>query len=115
MNPTTVTTIINPLVKIGIFKNVEDAAEKLVEDYIYRQIDYYHSIVRKMERKYGMDFARFTDYIKERAKNIQSSNLSPHQKKTTSQAIMIEEDDWMDWKVAYEMLNSWLGLKNNRI
>ncbi|MFH1563589.1 MAG: hypothetical protein ABIF11_09300 [Nitrospirota bacterium] len=115
MNPTTVSTIINPLVKTGIFKNVEDAAQNLVEDYIYRQIICYQGIIRKMERKYGMDFARFTNYIKERAENIQSSNLSPQQKKTTSQAIMIEEDDWMDWKVAYEMLDSWLGLKNNRI
>lgn len=114
MSTSTVATIISPLVKIGIFKSVEDAIQKLVWDYIYRQIIYFQRIVRKMERKYGMDFARFTDYIKERAKNIQSPNLSPQQKKSLSQAIMIEEEDWMDWKVAYEMLDSWLGLKNNR-
>ena len=25
--------------------------------------------------------------------------------------IMLDEDDWLDWKVAEEMLESWLGLR----
>jgi len=26
-------------------------------------------------------------------------------------AIMQEEDDWLDWKAAEELLESWLGLR----
>jgi hypothetical protein len=38
MNATTVSTIINLLIKTGIFKNVEDAVQRLVEDHTCRQI-----------------------------------------------------------------------------
>ncbi|MEA2014437.1 MAG: hypothetical protein U9N38_03925 [Thermodesulfobacteriota bacterium] len=33
----------------------------------------------------------------------------PRQK--LGQAIMQEEDDWLDWKAAQEMLKSWIGVR----
>ena len=42
---------------------------------------------------------------------LQSKELSPEQKQPLGRALMTEEDDWLDWKVATEMLQSWLGLR----
>ena len=30
---------------------------------------------------------------------------------TLGQAIMQNEDDWLDWKAAQEMLESWIGVR----
>ncbi|MBU0700130.1 hypothetical protein KKE26_02345 [bacterium] len=111
MNSTTVDAIMAPLVETGRFKSIEDAVQKLAKDYIWQQITYCQQVIRKMEHKYGMDFSRFTEYLRERARSLQSIELSPQQKKDLNRVIMIEEDDWIEWKADYEMLDSWLGLK----
>ena len=58
-----------------------------------------------------MNFGRFGEYLHERSALLQNDSLSPEKRKVLGRAIMEEEDDWFDWKVAREMLESWLGLR----
>ena len=73
-------------------------------DYLIRQIDHNRAIIQKFEKKYGMNYNQFNKYLEERAKRI-SADKSIHKK------FMLEEEDCLDWKIATEMLESWLGLK----
>jgi hypothetical protein len=41
----------------------------------------------------------------------EKSNLSAEQRQKLSQAIMQEEDDLLDWKVANELMESWIGIR----
>ncbi|MFQ6057855.1 MAG: hypothetical protein ACE5MB_03110 [Anaerolineae bacterium] len=82
-----------------------------MQDYITRQTSSHQHQIAELERKYGMNFTKFTQYVRERAAMLQSENLSPEQRQSLGRALMAEEDDWLDWKVAVEMLQSWLGLR----
>jgi hypothetical protein len=57
-----------------------------------------------------MRFEQFSDYIHDRSVLLETGNLSEKQRLNLSQAIMQEEDAWLDLKVAREMLDSWLGI-----
>jgi hypothetical protein len=56
----------------------------------------------KFEKKYSMKYAQFGEYLKERAKKLANDPAS-------QKRFMLEEEDSLDWKVANEMLESWLG------
>jgi len=58
-----------------------------------------------------MDFRQFSAYLHERSVLLQSGELSPEQCQILGRAVMQEEDDWFDWKVAREMLENWLGIR----
>lgn len=57
-----------------------------------------------------MRFEQFAEYLHERSLLLEEGDLSPEQRQILGRAIRQEEDDWLDWKVAREMLESWLGL-----
>ncbi len=99
----TLAEIVHPLVEKGIFDNAESAVKNLMTDYVLRQIEHYRSIVQQYERKYGMNYAQFNKYLGERAKRLRA-DPSLHQ------SYMLEEEDALEWKIATEMLESWLGL-----
>lgn len=111
MGTATLTTIVEPLVKRRLFATTEEAVRELMQDYILRQISSYQRQIAKLERKYGMNFTKFTQYLHERGAMLRSKELSPEQRQSLGRALMVEEDDWFDWKVATEMLQSWLGLR----
>ena len=46
-----------------------------------------------------------------RSELIEKGDLSSKEHQILAQAVMREEDDWLDWKVAKEMLESWIGLR----
>jgi len=100
------TEVVQPLVEKGQFENAESAVRDLMTEYILRQIERYRKIVKKYEKKYGMRYHQFVQYLKERASKL-SGDISSHQK------FMKEEDDALEWKIAIEMLESWMGLKTN--
>ncbi|MCX6031971.1 MAG: hypothetical protein NT169_22070 [Chloroflexi bacterium] len=102
---------VEPLVRRQIFATEEQAARELVRDYILRQIAPLQREVTRFERRYGMRFERFGEYLHERSLLLQTSELAPQQRQALGQAIMQEEDAWLDWKAAQEMLESWLGLR----
>jgi len=54
----------------------------------------------------GMNYEQFEAYLRER-----SATLMASPDPALNQAIMAEEEDALDGKVAREMLQSWLGLE----
>ena len=102
---------IEPLVRRHIFVTEEQAARELVRDYVRRQVASLQREVTRFERKYGMHFERFGEYLHEHAALLEASPLEPSQRQALGQAVMREEDAWLDWKAAQEMLASWLGVR----
>ncbi len=111
MSTATLTSIVEPLVRRKLFSTTEEAVRELMQDYTLRQISSYQRQIAELEQKYGMNFTKFTQYLRERGTMLQSKELSPRQRQALGRALMAEEDDWFDWKVATEMLQSWLGLR----
>jgi hypothetical protein len=107
----TVKSAIEPLIKRKIFDTEEDAIRELLRDYTVRQIDALQGQIHHFEQKYGMRFQQFSQYLHERSALLEQGDLSPEQRRSLGQLVMIEEDDWLDWKVAWEMLENWLGLR----
>jgi hypothetical protein len=102
---------IEPLVRRQIFASEEQAAREMVRDYVLHQITILQREVARFERKYGMRFERFVEYLHERSTLLETHQLEPSQHQALGQAVMREEDDWLDWKAAQEMLESWLGIR----
>jgi len=102
-----VVTLVEPLVRRGLFASAERAVAEMTRDYVLRQIERYHATIEKWQAKYGMTYDQFNAYLKSRSQTLASSpNLA------LNQAVMAEEEDALDWKVANEMLQSWLGLQS---
>ena len=108
---TTISPVIEPLIKKKIFSTEEEAIQELTREYILRQIDTLRRKASRFERKHGMRFQQFSEYLHERSVLLEKSNLSAEQRQKLSQAIMQEEDDWLDWKVAKELMESWIGIR----
>jgi len=56
--------------------------------------------------QHGMSYEQFDAYLKAR-----SSLLAASPNPALNQAVMAEEEDAQAWKIAREMLQSWLGLQ----
>jgi len=108
---TAISTAIEPLVRNKIFNTEEEAIRELTREYILRQIGTLQRKVGRFERKYGIRFQQFGEYLHERSALLEKGELSAEQRQGLSQAIMQEEDDWLDWKAAREMVESWIGLR----
>jgi hypothetical protein len=106
-----ISAVIEPLVKRRIFATEEEAIRELLREYIFRQIVVLRRELGRFERKYGMHFEQFSEYLHERSVLLETGDLFAEQRQALGQAIMREEDDWLDWKVTQEMLESWLGLR----
>jgi len=63
---TNISASIEPLIKRRIFKTEDEAIQKLLRDYILRQIADLRRELNRFERKYGMRFDQFSDYLHER-------------------------------------------------
>ena len=107
----TLSTAIEPLIRRKIFNNEEEAIRELLREYILRPIAALRRKIGRFERKYGMRFQQFSEYLHERSVLLERDDLSAEQRQTLGRAIMQEEDDWLDWKAAQEVLESWLGLR----
>ena len=105
-----VAAILEPLVEHQAFASVEEAARKLVSGFILGEIDEYREQIASLEKRYGMSFEQFSAYLKERSSLLTDGQLELQHRKRIAQAVMTEEEDWLDWKVAREFLESWLGL-----
>lgn len=101
-----VSTIIQPFINRGLFESPEKAVTEMARHYTLHQIEQYQAILNRLQNKYGMTYEQFESYLEARS-TILVSKPNPQ----LNQAIMQEEEDAFDWKVASEMLNSWLGLQ----
>ena len=97
--------IVEPFVRRGLFASPEKAVAEMAYDYVLRQIERYRAIDDGLRAKYGMTFEQFEAYLQSRSATLAASPDS-----ALNQAVMTEEEDAHDWKVAREMLQSWLGL-----
>jgi len=107
-----VETVLEPFVRRKLFSTPEEAARKLARSYILQQLDIYKQRIAEFERKHGMSFEQFTRYTSERTARLRSGEMSQEQRQILGQDVMRDEEDWLDWKVAEEMLESWLGLES---
>ena len=105
------TTHVEPLIRRNIFASEEEAIQELVRDYVLRQLDILQNEIHQFERKYGMNFQQFKQYLHERSALLEKKALPTGQLQTLNEALMQEEDDWLDWKETREMLENWLGLR----
>ena len=106
----TISEAIEPLIRKKIF-NTEEAIRELMREYILRQIATLQRKIGRFERKYGMRFQLFSDYLHEKSILLEKGELSVEQRQSLGQAIMQEEDEWLDWKSAQDMIESWIGLR----
>jgi hypothetical protein len=67
--------------------------------------------VSGFEQRYGMTLERFSEYLHERSSLLIREGLDAEQRTALGRFVMQEEDDWLDWKASSEMLDSWLGLR----
>ena len=102
---TTVSAVIEPLVARRVFVTETEAVHEMMRDYILRQIASLQQQVKRFERKYGMSFRRFNDYLHARSEMLTADSLKEEERRKLGQAVMQEEDDWLDWKAAQEMLD----------
>ena len=105
-----ISTILSPFLQRHIFVSEEQAIRSLLRDHVLHQIDTLRVEDGRFAQKYGMPFDRFEQYLHERSTLLAAGQLSPDEQRTLGQAVMLEEDDWMEWKATREMLESWLGL-----
>lgn len=82
------TTIARSLVAMQRYPTVEDALNDMAISQVQRKIGYYERRLRYLERKYGLDFDTFTARLQNRA-------------------TPLEEDDWLAWRSALQMLADW--------
>ena len=112
---TAVSAVMEPLIRRRVFVTEEEAVRSLLRQYVLQRVSALQRELARFERKYGMRFEQFAKYLHERSVLLEEGELSPEQRQVLGQAIMQEEDDWLDWKVGREMLESWLGLRQEVI
>ncbi len=89
------TTIARSLVVAQEYPSIEEALQGMAVSEVQRKIAYYRRRIRGLERKYGTDFDAFSARIQGRA--------------TPS-----EEDDWLAWRSANNMLADWQKTSEKR-
>jgi len=81
-------TLAKPFTDVGLYDSTTTFFKGLIQDVIEHKISHYKHIAKKFERKYGMEFSDFS-------------------KKLEQGATIKEEDDWMEWGAAINMLGAW--------
>lgn len=98
--------VVEPFVRRGLFPSAEIAVTEIARDYVLHQIDHYRGIEAALETRYGMTYEQFEEYL-----HARSETLLRSPNPALNQAVMAEEDDALDWKIARDMIRSWLGLQ----
>lgn len=101
------TAVVEPFVRRGLFPNVETAISEIARDYVLRQIERYRAIEADFRTRYGMSYEQFDEYLRARSRAL-SETPNP----ALNKAVMAEEDDALEWKIAHDMVRSWLGLQH---
>jgi hypothetical protein len=107
MSAEAVAIVVEPFVRRGLFASTEQAVVEMAREYVLGQIERQRSAVEELQAKYGMTYDQFNAYLQAR-----SATLSTSPNQALNEAIMLEEDDALDWKIAREILQSWLGLQS---
>lgn len=82
---------IEDLIKIGLYKNEQEAISALVHDQARFKVEHYTKKIKEMEEKYNMVFPEFEAKIKG----------------TTNKGIFEEWDDYILWESYVKALQYW--------
>jgi hypothetical protein len=86
------TTIARSLVMTQKYKDLDEALYALAIAEVDRRIAKYRRRIRHLMKKHGMTFKEFTTYLRGRA-------------------TIEEENDWLEWEAAINMLADWEATK----
>ncbi len=88
----TLETIANTLVGMGRYKSQADAVRAIAIEQTEKKINLYERRVKRFQKKHRVDFEEYGKRLKNRA--------------TTKQ-----EEEWLEWEAAREMLAAWQRAK----
>jgi len=77
-----------PLVELGLYGSTREFIREITSEFIKHKIEFYKKQLKVFEKKYGMSFSAFS-------------------KKLENSASIPEEDDWMEWEAAENMIGVW--------
>jgi hypothetical protein len=77
-----------PLVELGLYDSSGEFIKDVTSDFIKHKIQFYKKQLKIFEKKYNMSFNALS-------------------KKLETGASIPEEDDWMEWEAADNMLKVW--------
>ena len=80
--------IAKPLMKLGLYDSAKEFVRDVTSEFIKHRIETYKKQLEAFEQKYRMSFDAFSRKLKKGA-SIQ------------------EEDEWMEWEAAENMLKAW--------
>ncbi|MBI5032375.1 MAG: hypothetical protein HZB51_17755 [Chloroflexi bacterium] len=88
----TLEAIANALVSTGRYKTQTDAIRAMALEQIVRKIALYERRAKQFQKKHRVSFEAYT-------------------KKLKRHATMRQEDEWMEWEAALDMLDEWRNAK----
>ena len=77
-----------PLLKLGLYDSPGEFIKDVTSDFIKHKIQFYKKQLKTFEKKYSMSFDALS-------------------RKLETGASIPEEDDWMEWEAAENMLKVW--------
>jgi hypothetical protein len=77
-----------PLLKLGLYNSPGEFIKDMISDFIKHKIQFYKKQLKTFEKKYSMSFDALS-------------------RKLETGASIPEEDDWMEWEAAENMLKVW--------
>lgn len=98
--------VIEPFMRRGVFSDPDTAVFEMARAYASSHIQQYQDTINRFQAQYGMSYEEFLDYLQARA-DLLAGKPDP----ILNEAIMQEEDDALDWKIARDMLRKWLSIQ----
>lgn len=84
----TLEAIVDSLVRTGHYETQADALRAIAMEQIKRKISSYERRIKRFERKHRTNFEAYTRRLRNRA-------------------TVTQEDEWMEWESAVDMLEAW--------
>jgi hypothetical protein len=86
------TTIAESLVATKKYKSLDEALYALAIGEVDRKVAKYRRRINRLRKKHGMTFDEFTAHLR-------------------GKATIEQEDDWLEWEAAIDMLSDWEATK----
>ncbi len=80
--------IAKPLMELGLYGSTKEFIRDVASEFIKHKIEIYTKQLKSFEQKYRMSFDAFS-------------------RKLEKGASIAEEDEWMEWEAAENMLKAW--------
>jgi len=80
--------IAKPMMDMGLYESTSEFVREVARDFIRHKIESYKMKLKDFEQKHRMNFTAFS-------------------KKLKKGASIADEDEWMEWEAAKNMLKAW--------